>query len=129
MPYPGLQFLFRITVVLLIYGPTHVRLARNVNAEVKTLRKCLIFVLQALRKGLKRCLNLCAQQHLCSVAFPVIGPGRVLKYPLSEAIQVLTETLHQFGLSAVSDCLSTIHIVIKPGYPDSEEVTFNTTGM
>ncbi|XP_036968283.1 uncharacterized protein LOC119027303 isoform X2 [Acanthopagrus latus] len=76
---------------------------------------------QALQKGLKRCLNLCAQQHLCSVAFPVIGPGRVLKYPLSEAIQVLTETLHQFGLSAVSDCLSTIHIVIKPGYPDSEE--------
>ncbi|KAM8746728.1 protein mono-ADP-ribosyltransferase PARP14-like [Acanthopagrus schlegelii] len=76
---------------------------------------------QALRKGLKRCLNLCAQQHFYSVAFPVIGPGRVLKYPLSEAIQVLTETLRQFGLSAFSDCLSTIHIVIKPGYPDSEE--------
>ncbi|XP_073331280.1 protein mono-ADP-ribosyltransferase PARP15 [Pagrus major] len=76
---------------------------------------------QALRKGLKRCLDLCAKQHLYSVAFPVIGPGLVLKYPLSEAIQVLTEIICQFGLSASSGRLSTIHIVIKPGYPDSEE--------
>ncbi|KAI3375719.1 hypothetical protein L3Q82_004023 [Scortum barcoo] len=78
--------------------------------------------IQALGNGLKRCLDLCVQQHLDSVAFPIIGPGIVLKYPLSEAIQVLTEKIrHQFGLSASSGSLSTIHIVIKPDYPDSEE--------
>ncbi|XP_030286114.1 uncharacterized protein LOC115589412 [Sparus aurata] len=76
---------------------------------------------QALGKGLKRCLDLCAQQNLCSVAFPVIGPGTVLEYPLREAIQVLTENICQFGLSASSQSLSAIHIVIEPGYPDSKE--------
>ncbi|XP_078132752.1 protein mono-ADP-ribosyltransferase PARP14-like [Sander vitreus] len=76
---------------------------------------------QVLGNGLKKCLDLCVQLGLCSVAFPVIGPGVVLKYPLREAIQVLTENIRQFGLSASSGSLSTIHIVINPDYPDSEE--------
>ncbi|XP_038587302.1 protein mono-ADP-ribosyltransferase PARP14-like [Micropterus salmoides] len=76
---------------------------------------------QALANGLKKCLDLCVQQRFSSVAFPVIGPGIVLKFPLSEAIQVLTENIRQFGLSASSGSLSTIHIVIKPDYPDSEQ--------
>eukprot|EP00064_Thunnus_orientalis_P011424 superscaffoldBa00001651_g11455 len=76
---------------------------------------------QALGNGLKRCLDLCVQQGLCSVAFPVIGPGIILKYPLREAIQALTETIRQFGLSASCGSLSTICIVIRPDYPDSEE--------
>ncbi|XP_068584429.1 protein mono-ADP-ribosyltransferase PARP14-like [Cebidichthys violaceus] len=76
---------------------------------------------QVLSDGLKRCLDLCVQQGLCSVAFPVIGPGIVLKYPLREAIQVLTDNIRQFGLTASSGSLSTIHIVIKPDNPDSEE--------
>ncbi|XP_027143708.1 poly [ADP-ribose] polymerase 14 isoform X2 [Larimichthys crocea] len=77
---------------------------------------------QALSNGLKRCLDLCVQQHLvCSVAFTVIGPGILLKFPLREAIQVLTESIGQFGLTASSGSLSSIHIVIKPDYPDSEQ--------
>ncbi|XP_068584244.1 uncharacterized protein [Cebidichthys violaceus] len=76
---------------------------------------------QVLNDGLKRCLDLCVKQGLCSVAFPVIGPGIVLKYPLREAIQVLTDNIRQFGLTASSGSLSTIHIVIKPDNPDSEE--------
>ncbi|XP_053199088.1 protein mono-ADP-ribosyltransferase PARP14-like [Scomber japonicus] len=76
---------------------------------------------QALGNGLKRCLDLCVQQGLSSVAFPVIGPGVVLKYPLRESIQALTENIRQFGLSASSGSLATIRIVIKPDYPDSEE--------
>ncbi|KAK9524874.1 hypothetical protein VZT92_017238 [Zoarces viviparus] len=76
---------------------------------------------QVLSDGLRRCLDLCVQQGLCSVAFPVIGPGIALKYPLREAIQVLTDNIRQFGLTASSGSLSTIHIVIKPDYPDSEE--------
>ncbi|XP_035531363.1 protein mono-ADP-ribosyltransferase PARP14-like [Morone saxatilis] len=76
---------------------------------------------QALSNGLKKCLDLCVQQQVSSVAFPVIGPGIVLKFPLREAIQVLTESIHQFGLSASSGPLSTIHIIIKPDNPDSEE--------
>ncbi|XP_039465741.1 protein mono-ADP-ribosyltransferase PARP14-like [Oreochromis aureus] len=75
---------------------------------------------QALGNGLKRCLELCAQLNLGSVAIPIIGPGVILKYPLREAIQVLTDIIHQFGLSASSGSLTNIHIVIKPGYPDSE---------
>lgn len=71
------------------------------------------------------CLELCVQQRLCSVAFPVIGPGIALKYPMTEAIQVLTENIRQFGLSASSSSLSAIHIVIKTGYPNSEEVIIN----
>ncbi|KAM6894235.1 protein mono-ADP-ribosyltransferase PARP14 [Lycodopsis pacificus] len=76
---------------------------------------------QVLSDGLKRCLDLCVQQGLCSVAFPVIGPGIALKYPLREAIQVLTDNIRQFVFTASSGSLSTIHIVIKPDYPDSEE--------
>ncbi|XP_026209254.1 uncharacterized protein LOC113157845 isoform X2 [Anabas testudineus] len=76
---------------------------------------------QALGNGLKKCLDLCVQQGWSSVAFPVIGPGIILKYPLREAVQVLTDKIHQFGLSASSGSLSTIHVVIKPDYPDSEE--------
>ncbi|CAK6978810.1 protein mono-ADP-ribosyltransferase PARP14-like [Scomber scombrus] len=75
---------------------------------------------QALGNGLKRCLDLCVQQGLSSVAFPIIGPGVVLNYPLIKAIQTLTENIRQFGLSASSGSLATIRIVIKPDYPDSE---------
>uniref|UniRef100_A0A671W1H6 Poly [ADP-ribose] polymerase n=1 Tax=Sparus aurata TaxID=8175 RepID=A0A671W1H6_SPAAU len=77
--------------------------------------------MQALGKGLKTCLDLCVQQRVCSVAFPIIGPGILLKYPLRVAIEVLTENIRLFGLSASTGSLSSIHIVIKPGYPDSEE--------
>ncbi|XP_029381987.1 protein mono-ADP-ribosyltransferase PARP14-like isoform X2 [Echeneis naucrates] len=76
---------------------------------------------QALSNGLKRCLELCVQQGLTSVAFPIIGPGIKLKYPPREATQVLTESIYQFGVSASSGSLNTIHVVLKPGYPDTEE--------
>ncbi|XP_028285396.1 protein mono-ADP-ribosyltransferase PARP14 [Parambassis ranga] len=76
---------------------------------------------QALRCGLKRCLDLCVQLGFHSVAFPVIGPGIVLKFPPRDAIEVLTENIRLFGLSASTGSLGTIHVVIKPGYPDSEE--------
>ncbi|KAK2899907.1 hypothetical protein Q8A73_013036 [Channa argus] len=69
----------------------------------------------------KGCLELCVQQCWISVAFPVIGPGVALKYPMKEASQVLTDQIRQFGLSASSGSLSTIHVVIRPDYPDSEE--------
>lgn len=60
------------------------------------------------------------------MAFPIIGHGIVLKYPPKEAVQVLTDNIQQFGLTASAGSLSTIHIVIKPDYPDSEKVTINT---
>ncbi|KAG7241535.1 hypothetical protein INR49_025440 [Caranx melampygus] len=76
---------------------------------------------QALCDGLKKCLDLCAQQGMTSVAFPVIGPGIKFKYPLKEAIELLAESIHNFGQSASTGSLNTIHVVVKPGYPDSEE--------
>ena len=98
---------------------------------MKTLQTCLLSIFQALGNGLKTCLDLCVQQRVCSVAFPIIGPGILLKYPLRVAIEVLTENIRLFGLSASTGSLSSIHVVIKPGYPDSEEVTVNTqtTGL
>ena len=79
-------------------------------------------LLQALGNGLKSCMDLCVKQDWCSVALPVIGPGVALKYPLREAIQVLTDKIHQFGSSASRGSLSAIHVVIKPDNPDSDEV-------
>nr|XP_015801932.2 protein mono-ADP-ribosyltransferase PARP14 isoform X1 [Nothobranchius furzeri] len=76
---------------------------------------------QALGNGLRRCLDLCVQQGFSSVAIPIIGPGAVFNYSLSKAVQVLTETIYEFGLSSGSGSLISIHIVIKPGHPDSEE--------
>ncbi|XP_043953298.1 protein mono-ADP-ribosyltransferase PARP14 [Gambusia affinis] len=76
---------------------------------------------QALSRGLRRCLDLCAEKGFSSVAIPVIGPGLLLKYPLSEAVQVLKESIRQFALSDRCGNLTTIHIVIKPGHPDSEK--------
>ncbi|KAM4537581.1 uncharacterized protein PAE49_021870 [Odontesthes bonariensis] len=76
---------------------------------------------QALGNGLKSCLDLCVKQGWCSVALPVIGPGVALKYPLREAVQVLTDRIHQFGASASCGSVSTIHVVIKPDNPNSEE--------
>ncbi|XP_035004639.2 protein mono-ADP-ribosyltransferase PARP15 [Hippoglossus stenolepis] len=75
---------------------------------------------QALRNGLKRCLDLCVQQELSSVAVPVIGPGIALGYPLCAAIEALTESIYQFGSSGFIGSLSNIYVVIKPRYPDSE---------
>ncbi|XP_029943875.1 protein mono-ADP-ribosyltransferase PARP14-like isoform X2 [Salarias fasciatus] len=77
---------------------------------------------QALGKGLRHCLDLCTQQGFSSLAFPVIGPGILLRYPLSEAVQVLTDAVCGFGSFASSSSLSTIHIIIKPGDPDSDEL-------
>ncbi|XP_029943868.1 protein mono-ADP-ribosyltransferase PARP14-like [Salarias fasciatus] len=77
---------------------------------------------QALGKGLRHCLDLCTQLGLSSLACPIIGPGILLKYPPSEAVQVLTDAVCEFGSSASSSSLSTIHIIIKPGYPGSDEL-------
>ncbi|XP_030609404.1 protein mono-ADP-ribosyltransferase PARP14-like [Archocentrus centrarchus] len=77
--------------------------------------------MRMLANGLKMCLELCVKEGWSSIAFPVIGPGIVLKFPQKEAIQVLTDSIHQFGLSGSCGSLHTIYVVIKPDYPDSEE--------
>ncbi|XP_029943877.1 protein mono-ADP-ribosyltransferase PARP14-like isoform X2 [Salarias fasciatus] len=79
---------------------------------------------QALGRGLRQCLDLCTLQGLSSLAFPIIGPGILLKYPLDTALEVLTEALYGFGSSVSSSSLSTINIIIKP--QDSEDVLFLT---
>ncbi|XP_029931581.1 uncharacterized protein LOC115376229 [Myripristis murdjan] len=76
---------------------------------------------KTLSTGLRKCLDLCGQQGWVSVALPIIGPGLALNYPLREAVEVLTHTIGRFGCSGSTGSLSTIHIVIKPGYPDSED--------
>ncbi|XP_046896631.1 uncharacterized protein LOC124480971 isoform X3 [Hypomesus transpacificus] len=76
---------------------------------------------KALRTGLVLVLDMCRQQGLSSVALPVIGPGIALKFPLHEAIRIVTEEIIKFGWSGSTGLISTIRIVIKPGYPDSDE--------
>lgn len=82
-----------------------------------------LVVLQALEEGILKCLNLCVEQRFHTVAFPVIGPGRLLKFNMADAIQLLTGKICQFASSASSKFLSAVHIVIKPDDPNSEEVT------
>ena len=79
--------------------------------------------IQALRTGLVLVLDMCRLQGLSSVALPVIGPGIALKFPLHEAIRIVTEEIIKFGWSGSTGLISTIRIVIKPGYPDSDEVS------
>ncbi|MEQ2176236.1 hypothetical protein GOODEAATRI_025957, partial [Goodea atripinnis] len=106
---------------LTLDGPGALRYFQGDGKESKELVECSC---QALTKGLKRCLDLCAEKGFSSVAIPVIGPGLLLKYPMNDAVQALTENICQFALSAQCGYLTTIHIIIKPGYPDSEEVVF-----
>ncbi|MEQ2203875.1 hypothetical protein XENOCAPTIV_004795 [Xenoophorus captivus] len=104
---------------LTLDGPGALRYFQGDGKESKELVESSC---QALTKGLKRCLDLCVEKGFSSVAIPVIGPGLLLKYPMSDAVQALTENIRQFALSAQCEYLTTIHIIIKPGYPDSEEV-------
>ncbi|XP_046896608.1 protein mono-ADP-ribosyltransferase PARP14-like isoform X2 [Hypomesus transpacificus] len=76
---------------------------------------------KALRSGLALVLDMCRQQGLSSVALPVIGPGRALKFPSCEAARIVTEEIIKLGWSGSTGLISTIRIVIKPGYPDSDE--------
>ncbi|RVE60398.1 hypothetical protein OJAV_G00180600 [Oryzias javanicus] len=76
---------------------------------------------QALSKGLEKCLDLCVKQGYSSVAIPIIGHGVVLKYSLTEAIKVLTKKITEFELSATSGSLFSINIVIHPDYSDAEK--------
>ncbi|KAK7909910.1 hypothetical protein WMY93_014594 [Mugilogobius chulae] len=79
--------------------------------------------MKALSSGLQRCLELCEEQGYSSVALPVIGPGKVLQYPLKEAVLLLTEKLKQFGRTAkATSTLQDIHIVIKPDEDSTEEI-------
>ena len=78
--------------------------------------------IHALRTGLARVLDMCRQQGLRSVALPMIGPGIALKFPLCEAVRILTEEIIKFGLSGSTGSILTIRIVVKPEYPDSDEV-------
>ena len=80
--------------------------------------------IQALRTGLVLVLDMCRQQGLSSVALPVIGPGIALKFPLHEAIRIVTEEIIKFGWSGSTGLISTIRIVIKPVYPDSDDVRY-----
>ncbi|PWS22013.1 hypothetical protein DKP78_20590, partial [Enterococcus faecium] len=79
-------------------------------------------VLQALRCGLRQALTLCEQRALSSVAFPLIGPGFILKTPAKEAVSILTSEIGLFGLSGYTGALSTIRVVIHPECPDSKDV-------
>ncbi|XP_067101248.1 uncharacterized protein [Osmerus mordax] len=76
---------------------------------------------KALRTGLSQVLDMCRQQGLSSVALPMIGPGIALKFPLREAVRILTEEIIKFGLSGSTVSILTIRIVVKPEYPDSDE--------
>ncbi|KAG5261066.1 hypothetical protein AALO_G00299610 [Alosa alosa] len=83
---------------------------------------------KALRCGMRQALSLCEQCALNSVAFPLIGPGVVLKTPVKEAVSILTSEIGLFGLSGLTGSLSNIRIVIHPDYPDSKAVCRDVYG-
>ncbi|KAL2079249.1 hypothetical protein ACEWY4_024993 [Coilia grayii] len=77
---------------------------------------------KALRFGLRQALVLCEKQAFTSVAFPLIGPGLVLRIPIKESIHILTSEIGLFGLHRHSDSLSAIQIVVHSDYPRSKEI-------
>ncbi|MBN3303575.1 PAR14 polymerase, partial [Amia calva] len=78
---------------------------------------------EALRKGLKRVLEVCENQALNSIAFPVMGPGIALGFPHDEAVRLLADEIAQFEQTWLTKHVSTIHIVIKPSEQESAEVS------
>ncbi|XP_063042879.1 protein mono-ADP-ribosyltransferase PARP14-like [Engraulis encrasicolus] len=77
---------------------------------------------KVLRCGLRQALVLCEKQAFTSVAFPLIGPGLVLRIPNKEAIHILTSEIGLFGLHRQTNSLSNIRIVIHSDYPRSKEI-------
>ncbi|XP_066573944.1 protein mono-ADP-ribosyltransferase PARP14 [Amia ocellicauda] len=76
---------------------------------------------EALRKGLKRVLEVCENQALNSISFPVMGPGIALGFPHDEAVRLLADEIAQFEQTWLTKHVSTIRIVIKPSEQESAE--------
>ncbi|XP_062300528.1 protein mono-ADP-ribosyltransferase PARP14-like isoform X1 [Scomber scombrus] len=76
---------------------------------------------QALRQGINKILARCENRGFCSVAFPMLGTGAVLRFPHSLASKVLLEEINGFEQSRASRASFNVHIVIHPNDKESSK--------
>ncbi|XP_042257467.1 protein mono-ADP-ribosyltransferase PARP14-like [Thunnus maccoyii] len=76
---------------------------------------------QVLRQGINKILASCENKGFCSVAFPVLGTGAVLRFPHSMASRVLLEEVCVFEQSRASRTSFVVRIVIHPNDKESSK--------
>ncbi|KAM9426421.1 uncharacterized protein KZ484_019173 isoform 1-T1 [Pholidichthys leucotaenia] len=76
---------------------------------------------QVLRMGINGILSACEKKGFNSVAFPVLGTGIALKFPVNIVEKVLMEEIHAFGLQRTSSTPLLVRIVIHPNDKESIE--------
>ncbi|KAM9836729.1 protein mono-ADP-ribosyltransferase PARP14-like [Aulostomus maculatus] len=76
---------------------------------------------QALRKGIQNVLASCESKHFSSVAFPVLGTGRVLRFDHSVAARVLLEEIGMFEQKRARGTSFLVRIVVHPQDKESAE--------
>ncbi|XP_033839348.1 protein mono-ADP-ribosyltransferase PARP14-like [Periophthalmus magnuspinnatus] len=69
---------------------------------------------QVLREGIRSVLSTCEGRGFRSVAFPVLGPGLILQFPVSTAALILLQEIQMFEQKRASKTPFQIRIVIHP---------------
>ncbi|XP_054457338.1 uncharacterized protein LOC129093362 [Anoplopoma fimbria] len=76
---------------------------------------------QVLKLAINNILTSCENRGFGSVAFPVLGAGIALKFPVSVVARVLLEEVHAFEQNRASRKPFLVHIVVHPNDEKSRE--------
>ncbi|CAB1345448.1 unnamed protein product [Coregonus sp. 'balchen'] len=74
---------------------------------------------QVLRQGVRKILTSCENRGFCSVAFPVVETGVVLRFPQNVATRVLLEEVRRYEQNRASQSPFLVHIIVHPNERDS----------
>ncbi|XP_045068619.1 uncharacterized protein LOC123483166 [Coregonus clupeaformis] len=74
---------------------------------------------QVLRQGVRKILTSCENRGFCSVAFPVVETGVVLRFPQNVATRVLLEEVRRYEQNRASKSPFLVHIIVHPNDRDS----------
>lgn len=90
--------------------------------SVLILKKMNFNRLQVLRLGINKILTSCDDRGFTSVAFPALGDGILLGFPISLVARVLLEQLYEFERERASSTDLEVHIVLLPENKEAKEV-------
>ncbi|KAJ0006649.1 hypothetical protein NQD34_013922, partial [Periophthalmus magnuspinnatus] len=88
------------------------------NIHLKTLNP----LTSVLREGIRSVLSTCEGRGFRSVAFPVLGPGVILQFPVSTAALILLQEIQTFEQKRASKTPFQIRIVIHPKDKEASKV-------
>uniref|UniRef100_A0A3P9JL43 AIG1-type G domain-containing protein n=1 Tax=Oryzias latipes TaxID=8090 RepID=A0A3P9JL43_ORYLA len=77
--------------------------------------------LQVLRLGINNILTSCDNRGFTSVAFPALGDGILLGFPINLVARVLLEQLYEFERERASSTDLEVHIVLLPENKEAKE--------